>query len=182
LDEHDDVDFWIVPESSEYCLLTVARLLLFRRWGVNAGLVRGAGAASWSHGTKRVDVHALAEHLDWLRQNSKWPRSSHPHASVLLSCTTPAQVKSVKRQLRLKGWLHTQLARLESLPFTLSEQGTTAGFCLERFLQAPSTEPVCELTRRCKKAIQTAHISHGGVCALSHPHPVAGAFRRMLFA
>jgi hypothetical protein len=190
LQEFWDVDFWVAPESGELCLLTQARLILFRRWGMNVGLVRGAGAATWSNGRKSVNLAALAEHLEALRQAGRWPEATSAREPVLLSCTTAAQVKQVVLKLRAMGWTLAQLARLAAMPFSLSEQGATAGFDFRLFMQAPTTAPGCEQTRRCKRAVGIAAnaikgdglLDGAGVFPLSHPSSAAAAFRRMLFA
>jgi len=172
------VDGWIVPESSEWCLLCLARLILFRRFGFLAGLVHGAGATRWSNGTKIVDTDALAQHLEDLRAGGKWPGGSEP---VLLSGCKVSHATAVARKLqRDMGWPAAQRNRLVPLPRPLSEHGGTRGFRLAAFLVAPRSTD-CELVRRCKRVLQVAQLQNGVATSLTAAHPQLAAFRRMLF-
>ena len=172
------VDCWVVPESSEWCLLTLARLVLFRRFGVLAGLVHGAGASRWSNGVKTVDADALAQHLDALRGGGKWPGGPEP---VLLSGCKMTHVAKIVRQLRDDmHWPETQLARIVPLPLPLSEHGTTRTFRLGQFLSAPTTVD-CELIRRCRAACRAAQLNLRVTVHLTAANPSVAALRRMLF-
>ena len=179
--EEPCVDAWVMPESAELCLLVLARLVLWRRYGVLAGLVRGAGAVSWSNGTKVVDTGKLIAHLEQLRAAAQWPPGREP---VLLSGCRKAHVQAVQHGLDGLGWPASEYKRLVPLPLPLSEHGNTRGFKTQTFLAAPSTVD-CALIRRCRRACSAACITVTA-CVPLDAVPVArqpslDAFRRMLF-
>lgn len=175
------IDFWVSPESSEPCLLTLARLIFWRRWSTLVGLVRGAGATSWSNGKKAVSTSALVAHFAALRTNGEWPGGRE---AVLVSGVKPQHVTALKRALREEhGWPLAQCARLVALQLPLSERfpGAKRGFSLKGFLSQPRAAD-CPLIQRCKKAMTAAWITYGTPRALDAAGVSDDAFRRMLLA
>ena len=175
------IDFWVSPESSEPCLLTLARLIFWRRWSTLVGLVRGAGATTWAHGKKSVSVPALVGHFAALRTNGEWPGGNE---AVLVSGVKPQHVRALKLALREEhGWPLAQCARLVSFARPVSERfrGATRGFRLKSFMSTPQSVD-CPLVERCKKAMVAAHIGHGVPRQLGAAGPSDDAFRRMILA
>lgn len=175
------VEVWLVPTGKKPCLLAWARLLLWRRWGVLAGLVRGAAKAlTWSHGVRQRDPAALALHFRQLRDAGHWPRGTAP---VLLTGWRPGDVAAVRERLGEVGFAQHEVDRLRGLPFSLSEHGAIGGLRLAGFVSAPSRPcwTSCDLFKRCRSARVAASSPGAGTCQLISANSAAGgAFRRML--
>jgi hypothetical protein len=175
------VDVWLIP-LTPWCVLILFRIILWRRFGILAGLLEGTPTAAhvWSHGIRRADVAALIEHLVALWVAAEWPHGSAP---ILLSGTDEDNVQKVRAALADRGANAEQCSRLKAFNATFSERGATKGFVTTDFLRAP-TQPRfadCTIVRRARAALAAAGVPQNRTCKLDADNSAGAAFRRMLF-
>ena len=110
------VEVWILPRGSR-CILYWVRIVLWRCWGVFAGVLRGhrrTDAASAGN-PRRI----IAEHVSALKAAGDWPPG---HAPVVV---LGAEDRDLPR--RVRGLRPEEHARLKGFAETLSRQRNTRG-------------------------------------------------------
>ena len=158
LDKHlsgwQQIDIWIVP-LTPWCLLVLFRVVLWRKHGLIAGLLRGPEEAHAFRDGKRVtDAAKLSAHLGALRNAAprRWPRGNAP----ILVTGTKGTV-----DLDLTGLPRGQRNRVRTLGSTLSQQRATKGFNREGFLANPTDArwEGCLIVQRTADAIAAAGVT-----------------------
>ena len=191
------VDFWIVP-SKPSCFYLMARLIFWRRFGVVVGLLPGPpeGTCRWLNGIWNVNRIELGLHFRELCDpggffggQAGWPRANTP---ILVVGATQLDLNACLPEFH---WGfgnpagNLEHARLVAFPqaTSLSEHGTTADWRRQAFHNNPhSAHPPyggghnCELTARCRLAIQTVGLPVAEpLNPVSQPGARGGAFRTL---
>jgi len=182
------VDLWLLPRK-RWCPLEAARLYLWRRYSLIAGVLLGPPdrVHSRSNGSPVVDGDALADHIAELIVDAGWPKG---HAPIVVTGTREADlahsrvaVGIASEALGLPGGAAVQDPRLRPFPASLSEwRATTAGW-RDAVAQNAVTAPQCLLPLRVRDALGAAGIAVTGrpTARLDQPGLRGDAFR-VLFA
>jgi len=180
------VDLWLLPRKP-WCPLEAARLYLWRRYGLVAGVLLGPahGVHSWTNGWPVVDRAALAEHCGELIVEAGWPKGNAP---IVVTGTreddladSRVAVGMASEALGLPGGSAAQDPRLRPFPKSLSEWRATSAGWRDAVAQNATTAPHCLLASRVRDALGAAGITVAGrpTARLDQPGPRGNAFRAL---
>jgi hypothetical protein len=179
---HASVDVWIVPRS-RWCQLQMARLLLWRRYGLLAALLAGPPPAAYYRvgDARHVDGDVLADHFAELHQAGGWPPGSAP---ILVTGTVEADLADSRDTLRVMEQAMLlpvgEAARLRPYKPSLSEWMATAAGWRDAVVSDPMTAPPCVLAVRVRDALSAAGLpQQDRLSRLDQPGARGVAFRAL---
>ncbi len=167
------VQLWIMP-LTKWCPLLMLRFILWRRWGVLAGILPGppTGVFTRSQGVRQCNAVQLALHFrDLVAAGQLWPAGN---ARVVVTGTRAADLALAIHEL--PPWDRQRL-----VPFleTLSELRTTANWSRHDFNQAPLTH-TCTLVARALLLLQAAGLPQANqLHSISENSLHGGVFRKL---
>ena len=150
---HAHVQIWLVP-MTPWCPLLMARLVLWRRYGIVAALLPGppAGVFHRSNGIHECDRDRLADHVRNLANHGYhsqlWPRTGK---IVFTGCSA---YEMVPVKMAIPNYDSTD--RLVPFPHSLSERRSTTRWRRNLFLANPDSNAdfhQCILTQRCHQLL-----------------------------
>ena len=173
------VDLWVVP-LSPWCPLLMLRLVLWRRFGIVAGILVGPPVCTfpWSAGVRGCDREELALHfreLFTVQPGAARPLCSTGTTPILVTGCVDADLAESRLEVPL-----ADRARLKAYKDSLSERMSTRGWSRHSFNLDPAGTPECTLVRRARGALQAAGLPQvNNLQALSAGGARGAAFRAM---
>ena len=157
-----DIRLWLLPKMDR-CLYHVARVVLWRRFSVLAGILPGGGLGS---------APAVAQRLATLKQQNRFPGGD---AKVVLLGMTPAEVQHLRAN-HLPFLTQQERARLRGFLDPLSRLRTLGGMSWADFNQDPggAQHANATLVRRLEALLRSIRMTTGGHPrhpGLNHGHP-----------
>jgi len=156
---------WLVPCTNR-CSLVLARLVLWRRWGCFAGLLRGPPAGVLTRGGgrhgRKCRPTPYGSWLQQLRTSGGWPAGDAP---ILLTGVRQEHLEDIRSAAQLASWapgglqMDFPVERLCVWSRSLSRNvpGVLEGWCLADFLANPLAHS-CEFVLRAGLALDAAGV------------------------
>ena len=154
------IDLWLMP-CRDRCIYHIARIILWRLFGVVAGILSGGG-----HGSRSV----VARKVNALKGAGEWPQTDAP---VVFVGITPSSVSSMAAR-GLRALSDAEKGRLHGFRRSLTRMnGATAGLDWARFNEEPGAacHRAVPLVQKLTELLRDIGMTSGGHLGLNHGHP-----------
>ena len=154
-----EIDLWLMP-FRDRCTYYVARVILWRRFAVLAGIIAGSG---------NTNPQAVGRAISVMKQNGQWPTTD---AKVVLVGHDPSKVRRMARpNSRAFPQLSVQeKGRIHGCDGSLSRQFSIGGLTFENFQLDPGHArwEAVPLVRKLARLLRDIGMTTGGHPGLNH--------------